>query len=63
MEHEIKSYIRVKNVGALESDWWKRSPRASDSTKFCKVHIVFSKGVTDYANASGTIGVAVGFCV
>lgn len=40
--------------------WWLRSPRRSGSTSFVRVH---SDGTVYYGNASGSNGVAPGFCV
>lgn len=51
---------RIKNVGASASDWWERSPRASNTTSFCRVG---SDGIALSSLASNFFGVAVGFCV
>ena len=51
---------RIKKVGASDADWWERSPLSGGSASFCSVS---SWGTADYYNASGTYGVALGFCV
>ena len=51
---------RIKKTGASAAYWWGRSPRASDSTSFCAVS---SSGTANYGYASGSNGVAVGFCI
>ena len=51
---------RIKNVGGSASSWWERSPRSGSSTSFCAVN---SSGTASFDSASGTYGVALGFCV
>lgn len=51
---------RIKKVNGSASSWWERPPRSSNSTTFCTVN---SSGTANYANASYTYGVALGFCV
>ena len=50
---------KVKNRSGSANTWWERSPRSSGSTRFCSVD---SGGSADAANASGSRGVAFGFC-
>ena len=50
---------KVKNVSGSAFAWWERSPRASDSTRFCLVN---SGGNANGYLASGVSGVAFGFC-
>ena len=50
---------KVKNLSGSAGDWLERSPIGSDSTHFCRVN---SYGSAIYANASGSYGVAFGFC-
>ena len=54
---------RIKALGdegKAASNWWERSPAASNSTSFCRV---YSNGSASYFGASGSCGVAFGFCV
>ena len=41
------------------TNWWERSPNASNATNFCNVN---SDGTPNNNNASNTYGVAFGFC-
>ena len=50
---------KVKKYNGSAYSWWERSPRASDSTRFCLVN---SSGNANGYLASGTSGVAFGFC-
>ena len=50
---------KVKNLSGSADGWWERSPRSSNSTYFCRVS---SNGNADDNNASGSRGVAFGFC-
>ena len=50
---------KVKKRSGSAATWWERSPRASDSTRFC---LVYSDGSAGYGIASGARGVAFGFC-
>ena len=50
---------KVKKQNGSAADWWERSPRASDSTRFC---LVYSYGSANNGFASGACGVAFGFC-
>ena len=50
---------KVKNFGGSANIWWERSPYGSNSTNFC---YVTSSGTADYNSASGSYGVAFGFC-
>ena len=54
---------RIKALGdegEAAYNWWERSPFASNTTCFC---IVSSYGDAASNNASGSNGVAFGFCV
>ena len=51
---------KVKNVNGSAHHWWERSPYASNTTYFCRVN---SSGGAYYYYASGSFGVAFGFCV
>ena len=51
---------RIKNVGSSAANWWERSPCAGYSTLFCGVN---SSGSAGGGLASGSQGVALGFCV
>lgn len=51
---------KVKNVNGSAGSWWERSPYASGTTYFCSVD---SSGDADFNSASGSYGVAFGFCV
>lgn len=50
---------KVKNLNGSACYWWERSPRGSASTAFCGVN---GNGGASYAGASGSFGVAFGFC-
>lgn len=50
---------KVKNLSGSAYYWWERSPYSSDSTYFCCVH---SGGGAGAGSASGSLGVAFGFC-
>lgn len=50
----------IKKVNGSADYWWERSPRGSNSTTFCHVN---SDGTASDNDASGTNGVAFGFCV
>lgn len=50
----------IKKVNGSANGWWERSPDGSDSTAFC---YVYSDGTAYAGGASGTAGVAFGFCV
>lgn len=50
---------KVKNWNGSAANWWERSPRASNSERFCRVAI--NGGAGNYY-ASGAHGVAFGFC-
>ena len=54
---------RIKALGdegEAAYGWWERSPFAYDATYFCAV---YSGGNAGYSSASGSYGVAFGFCV
>ena len=51
---------RVKKRNGSALSWWERSPCASNTTYFC---YVYSNGNASYVIASGSCGVAFGFCV
>ena len=51
---------KVKNVSGSANSWWERSPYASGAASFC---LVGSSGGAGYYGASGSRGVAFGFCV
>ena len=51
---------KVKNVSGSASRWWERSPYASNAAGFCCVN---SSGSASNSSASGSFGVAFGFCV
>ena len=51
---------KVKNVSGSAYNWWERSPYASYAATFC---FVSSSGNAYGNNASGSGGVAFGFCV
>ena len=50
---------KVKKRNGSAASWWERSPRASDSSRFCMVN---SSGNANGYLASGTAGVAFCFC-
>ena len=50
---------KVKNFSGSACRWWERSPYGSGSTAFCRVN---SGGNAYYYDASGSSGVAFGFC-
>ena len=50
---------KVKNRSGGAGTWWERSPRSSNSTAFCRVN---SNGDATAGSASGSYGVAFGFC-
>lgn len=50
----------IKNRGTSANSWWERSPYGSIATTFCNV---YSSGNANYGGASGSFGVAFGFCV
>lgn len=50
---------KVKNLSGSAYYWWERSPRSSNSARFCRVD---SNGNADAINASISHGVAFGFC-
>ena len=50
---------KVKNLSGSACNWWERSPRSSNSAHFCYVN---SDGSAGWNNASGSDGVAFGFC-
>ena len=50
---------KVKNLSGSANAWWGRSPRSSDSTRFCNV---YSDGTANATNAGYSRGVAFGFC-
>lgn len=50
---------KVKNLSGSAYIWWERSPYSSVSTSFCRV---YSSGGAGAINASGSYGVAFGFC-
>ena len=49
----------VKKLNGSASDWWERSPCASNFARFCRV---ISDGSAGRSNASFARGVAFGFC-
>lgn len=49
----------VKKLNGSASDWWERSPCASNFARFCRV---ISDGSAGSSNASFARGVAFGFC-
>lgn len=50
---------KVKNLNGSANRWWERSPYSSNSTLFCNV---ISNGGAGATGASGSGGVAFGFC-
>ena len=50
---------KVKNFSGSANSWWERSPRGSNSAGFCYVN---SSGSANNNSASGSSGVAFGFC-
>ena len=55
------SKIKYKhNSTSTDANWWLRSPRASNSTYFVRVH---ASGMDDYTGANYSLGFAPGFCV
>lgn len=50
---------KVKNLSGSANRWWERSPYSSNSTLFCNV---ISNGGAGATGASGSGGVAFGFC-
>lgn len=50
---------KVKNRNGSAAGWWERSPRASNSARFC---MVYSNGRANSDGASYANGVAFGFC-
>lgn len=51
---------RVKKRNGSANYWWERSPYSGNSGSFCGV---YSSGSAYYGNASGSYGVAPGFCI
>lgn len=49
----------VKNFSGSANAWWERSPNGSSSISFC---LARSGGGAGYGGASGSYGVAFGFC-
>ena len=49
----------VKNFSGSANAWWERSPNGSSSTSFC---LARKGGGAGYGGASGSYGVAFGFC-
>lgn len=50
---------KKKTRNGIEADWWERSPKNSDSEKFCLVGL---NGIADANFASEEMSVAFGFC-
>ena len=50
---------KVKNLNGSAADWWERSPRGSNSARFC---MVYSDGDASASAANNYYGVAFGFC-
>ena len=50
---------KVKKFEGSAIGWWERSPRGSNSARFCRVG---ERGDAGYNYASGSIGVSFGFC-
>ena len=50
---------KVKKFNGSAHHWWERSPRGSNSMRFCTVDTV---GIANYNLASNASGVAFGFC-
>ena len=50
---------KVKRRNGSDDDWWERSPKNSDSEKFCLVGL---NGIADATFASEKMSVAFGFC-
>ena len=50
---------KVKKFNGSADFWWDRSPRGSDSARFC---FAASRGNASYDGASSAYGVAFGFC-
>lgn len=50
----------IKKVNGSAGGWWERSPSGSGATSFC---LVTHGGGANYSGASGSGGVAFGFCV
>ena len=50
---------KVKKQNGYTTNWWERSPYASNSTHFC---VVRSNGGAAYSGTSSDLGVAFGFC-
>ena len=50
---------KVKNLSGSAYNWWERSPHSSGSAYFCRVD---RDGSADAGSASGSRGVAFGFC-
>ena len=50
---------KVKRRNGSDDDWWERSPKNSDSEKFCLVGL---NGIADANFASEEMSVAFGFC-
>ena len=51
---------KVKNRSGSAYYWWERSPNSGNSYYFCRVT---SNGNAYFDSASGSFGVAFGFCV
>ena len=54
------SNTRIKKLNGSAAAWWLRSPNSSISITFCAVN---NSGAAYYDYASGSYGVAFGFCV
>ena len=54
------SDTRIKKLNGSATHWWLRSPRSGNPNYFCRV---YSDGTANYGLASGSRGVAFGFCV
>ena len=50
---------KVKNVSGSASEWWERSPNIVSNAGFCNVS---KSGGADHYAATGSYGVAFGFC-
>lgn len=50
----------IKTVNGSANDWWERSPRSGNTTRFCSVG---SAGTANNGAASDSYGVSFGFCV
>ena len=49
----------VKNRSGIAGSWWGRSPRSGSASLFC---VVYGDGILGATGASGSRGVAFGFC-